>query len=586
MKQFFKYLLASLTALFLFCIIVFFIFGALLGSAFQKEVATVKSNSVLKIEFSQPLDERTDNNPFKNLNLASLKPSNQPGLNDITKCLENAAADANIKGVLLNLNYLEGGYASIRELRNALIEFKKSKKYVIAYSEGYSTKAYYLASVADKVYLHPQGAVDFRGLFTQLVFFKGALEKLEIEPEIIRHGKFKSAIEPFILDKMSPENREQTSTYVNAIWETLCSEIAESRNISRADLENIADSLTAENANDALKLRLVDQLTYQDELDKIIATRNGDEKDKINFVSLVKYKDVPAPKSDKKFTQDRIAVIYATGEIVSGKGERGQMGSDNIAAAIKKAREDSKVKAIVLRVNSPGGSALASDVIWRETKLAKEAKPFIVSMGDVAASGGYYISCLADTIVAQPNTITGSIGVFGLLMNAQKLLTNKLGLTFDTYKTGPYADMGLPTRALTPMEREKIQKGVEEVYDTFISHVAEGRHITKADVDSIGQGRVWSAVDAKKIGLVDMFGGLDDAVKLAAKKAGVDNYRIKELPEQKEPLQEFLEELKGESVSVMLPDYMKESLNTMRYIQHISQKDRIQMRLPFGIVTD
>src|SRR5690606_25500858 len=332
-----------------------------------------------------PLDERTDNNPFKNLNLASLKPSNQPGLNDITKCLENAAADDNIKGVLLNLNYLEGGYASIRELRNALIEFKKSKKYVIAYAEAYSTKAYYLASVADKVYLHPQGAVDFRGLFTQLVFFKGALEKLEIEPEIIRHGKFKSAIEPFILDKMSPENREQTSTYVNAIWETLCSEIAESRNISRADLENIADSLTAENANDALKLHLVDQLTYQDELDKIIATRNGDEKDKINFVSLVKYKDVPAPKSDKKITQDRIAVIYATGEIVSGKGERGQMGSDNIAAAIKKAREDSKVKAIVLRVNSPGGSALASDVIWRETKLAKEAKPFIVSMGDVAA---------------------------------------------------------------------------------------------------------------------------------------------------------------------------------------------------------
>ena len=233
------------------------------------------------------------------------------------------------------------------------------------------------------------------------------------------------------------------------------------------------------------------------------------------------------------------------------------------------------MKAIVLRVNSPGGSALASDVIWRETKLAKEAKPFIVSMGDVAASGGYYISCLADTIVAQPNTITGSIGVFGLLMNAQKLLTNKLGLTFDTYKTGPYADMGLPTRALTPMEREKIQKGVEEVYDTFISHVAEGRHITKADVDSIGQGRVWSAVDAKKIGLVDMFGGLDDAVKLAAKKAGVDNYRIKELPEQKEPLQEFLEELKGESVSVMLPDYMKDSLNTMRDIQHISQKDNL-----------
>ncbi len=558
----------------------------MLGSAFQKEVATVKENSALKIEFNQPLDDRTDNNPFKNLSLTSLKPSSQPGLNDITKCLENAAADANIKGVVLNLNYLEGGYASIRELRNALVEFKKSKKYVIAYSEGYSTKAYYLASVADKVYLHPQGAVDFKGLFTQLVFFKGALEKLEIEPEVIRHGKFKSAIEPFILDKMSPENREQTATYVNSIWETLCSEIAESRNISRQQLEDIADSLAAENANDALQLHLVDQLTYQDELDKIIASRNGNESDKINFVSLAQYKEVPASVSDKKIAKDRIAVIYATGEIVSGKGERDQMGSDVIAAAIKKAREDSKVKAIVLRVNSPGGSALASDVIWRETKLAKESKPFIVSMGDVAASGGYYISCLADTIVAQPNTITGSIGVFGLMMNAEKLLTDKLGLTFDTYKTGPYADMGLPTRALTPMERNKIQKGVEDVYDTFISHVAEGRHISKADVDSIGQGRVWSATDAKRIGLVDMFGSLSDAIKIAAKKAGVDNYRIKELPEQKEPLQEFLEDLKGESVSVMLPDYMKESLNTMRYIQHISQKDKIQMRLPFGIITE
>ncbi|HND70587.1 MAG TPA: signal peptide peptidase SppA, partial [Bacteroidia bacterium] len=438
MKQFLKYVLATLTGLILFCLLTFFLFAVMLGSAFKKEVVEVKNNSVLKIEFKMPIAERSDNNPFRNLNFSTLKASKQPGLNDIISNIEKAEKDDNIKGILLNLNSFEAGYATTTEIRNALVKFKKSGKFLFAYAEYYSTKAYYLASAADKIYVHPEGAVDFKGLYAQLMFMKGALDKLEIEPEIIRHGKFKSAIEPFILDKMSPENKEQVATFINSIWETISSEIAESRKISREALEQISDSLSAENAKDALRLKLVDQLCYKDELEKILAEKSDVKEDEINYISLNKYNEAVV-KSDKKFTTDRIAVIYAVGDIVSGSGEDDQVGSDRIAAAIKKARLDDKVKAIVLRVNSPGGSALASDVIWRETKLAKEKKPFIVSMGNLAASGGYYISCLADTIVAQRTTITGSIGVFGLLFNAQKLLNNKLGLTFDTYKTGPYA---------------------------------------------------------------------------------------------------------------------------------------------------
>ncbi len=585
MKQFLKYVLATLTGLILFCLLTFFLFAVMLGSAFKKEVVEVKNNSVLKIEFKMPIAERSDNNPFRNLNFSTLKASKQPGLNDIISNIEKAEKDDNIKGILLNLNSFEAGYATTTEIRNALVKFKKSGKFLFAYAEYYSTKAYYLASAADKIYVHPEGAVDFKGLYAQLMFMKGALDKLEIEPEIIRHGKFKSAIEPFILDKMSPENKEQVATFINSIWETISSEIAESRKISREALEQISDSLSAENAKDALRLKLVDQLCYKDELEKILAEKSDVKEDEINYISLNKYNEAVV-KSDKKFTTDRIAVIYAVGDIVSGSGEDDQVGSDRIAAAIKKARLDDKVKAIVLRVNSPGGSALASDVIWRETKLAKEKKPFIVSMGNLAASGGYYISCLADTIVAQPTTITGSIGVFGLLFNAQKLLNNKLGLTFDTYKTGPYADLGIPTRPLEPAERNILQRSVEDVYSTFIGRVAEGRKMETAMVDSIGQGRVWSATDAKKIGLVDLYGGLNDAVVLAVKKAGLDNYRIKELPEQKDPIQEILEDMKGTSESMMMPDYMKESVKLMQYLKQISEKDKIQARMPFGIAVE
>jgi protease-4 len=585
MKQFFKFVFATITGLILFLILSFFLFAFILGSAFKKEVVEVKPNSVLKIELKQPLTERSDNNPFKNINFNSFKTTSQPGLSDLIKNIEKAAKDDQIKGILLSLDNVEGGYASLRELRNALQRFKKSGKFIVSYAEYYSTKAYYLGSVADHLYVHPEGGVDFKGLYTQLMFMKGTLEKLEIEPEIIRHGKFKSAIEPFILDKMSPENKEQIAGFVNAIWQTIQTDIADSRKLSVNELEAIADSLAAENAKDALTLKLVDQLCYKDELEKIIIDRLKNADHKINYISMNRYNDVMV-KSDKKFTKDRIAVVYVDGDIVSGNGDTDESGSEKIAGAIKKAREDDQVKAVVLRVNSPGGSALASDVIWREAKLVKGQKPLIVSMGNVAASGGYYISCIADTIVAQPTTITGSIGVFGLLFNAEKMLQNKLGLTFDTYKTGPYADLGLPTRALSQAEKDKLQRSVEHVYDTFVGRVAEGRNLSKETVDSLGQGRVWSATDAKRLGLVDVYGGLNDAIEIAANKAGITNYRIRELPDLKDPIQELLDEMKGEGENALMPDYLKQSLHTFRIIKKSDGKDQIQMRLPFGLMTE
>ena len=347
MKQFLKYVLATLTGLILFCLLSFFLFAVLLGNAFKKDVVTVKNNSVLRIELKLPITERNDNNPFRNLNLTTLKASKQPGLNDIIANIEKASKDENIKGILLNLNSFEAGYATATEIRNGLVQFKKSGKFIFAYAEYYSTKAYYLASVADKIYLHPEGAVDFKGLYAQLMFMKGALDKLEIEPEIIRHGKFKSAIEPFILDKMSPENKEQVATFINSIWETIRGEIAESRKISREELEQISDSLATENAKDALRLKLVDQLCYKDELEKILAEKSGVQENDVNYISLNKYNEAVV-KSDKKFTTDRIAVVYAVGDIVSGSGEADQVGCDKIAEAIKKAPLDVKVKAIVL----------------------------------------------------------------------------------------------------------------------------------------------------------------------------------------------------------------------------------------------
>ena len=358
--------------------------------------------------FKAPIEDRSSNNPFENFDFSSFSPSMQPGLNEILKNIKKASQDPDIKGIYLDLSGLQGGMATIEEIRNGLLEFKKSKKFIYAYSDYYTQGSYYLASTADQIWVNPEGVVDFKGMAAQIPFIKGLLAKLEIEPQVIRHGKFKSAIEPFILDKMSDENREQLSKYVNSFWNHTIREIALSRKIEESQLRAIADSLLLQTSEDALKFKMVDRIGYKDEFLALLKEKTSKgENDDLNLISIKKYSHTSDPEKTKEFTRDKIAVIYASGDIVSGKGEPDQIGSESLSETIRKAREDGKVKAIVLRVNSPGGDALASEVIWREVDLCKKVKPVIVSMGNVAASGGYYISCAADTIVAEPNTITG-----------------------------------------------------------------------------------------------------------------------------------------------------------------------------------
>jgi len=587
MKQFFKFMFASMLgfvlSMFLFFIISLLIISAMISSVSTETKVEIGKNSVLEITLDKTITERTSNNPLEEFNFVSFSTDKNLGLNDILKNIEKAADDDKIKGIFLNLSSISAGMATIEEIRNALIQFKKSEKFIYAYAEDLSQGAYYLASVSDKIFLHPEGSIDFKGFRTELMFFKGALEKLEIEPQVIRHGKFKSAIEPFINDKMSPENKEQIKTLVNSFWNTFLENISTSRNLDMATLQYAADEFTARDALEALKIGMIDSVAYYDEVEDALFQKSGEVPGKrLKLVSLNKYNKVYV-KGTRDFSNQKIALIYASGDIVSGKGSDGQIGSDKMAEAIRKARQDSSIKAIVLRVNSPGGSAIASDVIWREVVLAKKAKPVVVSMGDYAASGGYYIACAADSIVAQPNTLTGSIGVFGLLLNAQKMFNNKLGITFDTVKTGRYADIGTMSRALTGAERSLIQSQIEKIYETFITHVAEGRQLSKEFVDSIGQGRIWSGTDALALGLVDAIGGANDAIVIAARMAKLEKYRIVQLPEQKEFLEKILEDLNAEVGTYFAKQELGDQYKYYEQLKNVVRNNGIQARIPFEV---
>jgi protease-4 len=587
MKQFFKFMFASMLGIFLSIalVIVIFtvsIFSAVSNASKEKEIF-ISPNSILHLTLDQPISERGSSNPFANLDFKLFSASNQLGLDEILENIKKAKNDDNIRGIYLDVTTIPSGIATIEEVRNALIDFKTSHKFIYAYSEIYSQSAYYMASVADKIFMNPSGELDFKGLKAEVMFYKGTLDKLEVEPEIIRHGKFKSAIEPYILDKMSTANREQISAFLGSIWKYLITSISSSRNISVEQVQNIADNMLVREAEDAVKQKMVDQLVYKDEFYDVLKHKIGiDKSSKINFISLKKYSHVK-DGIKKIFITDKIAIIYAAGEIQGGEGDDNTIGSEGISEAIRKARLDNTIKAIVLRVNSPGGSALASDVIWREVVLAKKAKPVVVSMGDVAASGGYYISCGADYIVAQPNTITGSIGVFGLMFNAQKLFNNKLGITVDTFKTARYADIGSTYRPLTASERNIMQLGVEKVYDQFITKVAEGRKLKKANVDSIGQGRVWSAIDAKKIGLVDELGGIQVAVNKAAELAKIGKYRITKLPEQKETLDKIMEQLSDNMQSSIIKNELGDIYKPYAHLKSMINIKGVQARMPFDI---
>lgn len=551
-----------------------------------------KANSVLMVKFKGPILERSIESPFGELDLGNFGPKAGIGLNDILKDFEKAENDTNIKGIYINLDELICGMATLEEIRNGILKFKQSKKFVYAYSEVYSQKTYYLASVADKIFLNPQGGLDFKGLSSQLMFYKNLLEKLNVEVQIFRHGKFKSAIEPFMLDKMSEANRLQMETLINSLWSKIISGISESRKISAEELNNIADNLKVSNPQDAKELKLVDDLFYEDQvMDLIRKELKLDAEKKINFVTLSDYIRAPSKmKKENKETKDaksgKIAVIYAVGSIESGKGDDETIGSETIAKAISEAGKDSTIKAIVLRVNSPGGSALASDVMWREVTIAKKAKPFVVSMGDVAASGGYYISCAADKIFAQPNTITGSIGVFGMMPNAQKMLSEKLGITIDTVNSNKHSDMGTAFRGVTEQERLFVQKGVEEIYDVFISRVAEGRGISKSAVDSIGQGRVWTGADALKIKLVDELGGINDAIAFAGKKAGLGDYKIISYPKQKNPLEMILKSMEEDQEARLFQKALGVQYSYIKHMKQAVSMKGIQARLPFEMILE
>ncbi len=571
-----------LLSLFVLVLILIGIAASMVSSLNDGESVSISDNTILQITFESAIKERTDKNPLSGLDFSGIHNDKTPGLDEILKSLTKAKSDDRIKGILLELTGIEAGMATTEEIRNALLDFKKSGKFIYAYGESYSQKAYYLATVADSIYLYPTGDIDLRGLHADLMFFKGTMEKLEIKPEIIRHGKFKSAVEPFMYDKMSNENREQVTVFLNSIWKNILSGIAVSRNLEVAKLQEIADGVLARNADEAVNMHLVDKLVYYDEvLDNLKRKTGQKEKDKLNFVSLKKYTQAFVKADD--FSAKKIAVVYAYGNIVSGEGDDDESGSDRIAKALRKARLDTTIKAIVFRVNSPGGSALASDVIWRETVLAQKAKPFIVSMGDYAASGGYYISCVADTIVARPNTITGSIGVFGLLFNAENMFKNKLGITFDSVKTGKYADLGSFHKPMSDKERQIIQDEVERIYDIFITHVSEGRKMSKAAVDSIGQGRVWTGIDAKRLGLVDVLGGLNDAIAIAAGKANLTKYRTIALPEQKEFFEKLMQDLNTEARTTFMKEQLGDSYEYYKGLNNLVKQNGILAKMPMTL---
>jgi protease-4 len=586
MKDFLKFMFASMLGFIIVLVVVFFILVGIiasLASFAEKKAVQIEPKTLLLIKLDQPVTDRAPKDPFSMFSSEGFNMEQNPGLDEILKNLDKAKSDPAIKGIYMDLGMVPSGLTILREIRQALLDFKTSGKFILAYGEVYSQSAYYLGSVADKVYLNPDGAVEFRGIDAEIMFLKGTLEKLDINMQVIRHGKYKSAVEMFTLDKMSDPNREQMNAMIDGMWGSVLADISASRNISPQQLNLIADNLDALDADKALAAKLVDGLLYKDQVLAELKTMTGlGEKDKIATVSLAKYTSVN-PTVKEKISANKIAVIYAIGNIIDGKGDDRSVGSVKMSEAIRQARENDKVKAIVLRVNSPGGSATASEVIRREVELAVKVKPVVVSMGDVAASGGYWISASATKILADPSTITGSIGVFGLVPNMKGLFENKLGITFDHAMTNKLSDFPSVTRPLTGYETIIFERQIDKIYNNFLSLVSTGRKIDRSQVDSIGQGRVWCGKDALKLHLIDQFGGLQDAIRLAAELASVKDYNILSLPAQKDPFQQILDELTGNVSSGRMEKELGEYYPIYEYLKQIKDYQGIQARLPYEI---
>jgi protease-4 len=587
MKNFLIYTLATITGIIIASLLFFFITLASLSMmvASGNKPVSISNNSILVLKAGVPVPDRGDPNPFSGFDIINMTFSPTPGLNDILKNLEKAASDTKIKGILIENGLLSSGWATTEEIRNALQKFRdESGKFVISYSDYLlQQEGYYLSTIADKIYINPSSMVDFKGLSGEVMFYKNALEKLGVEVQVTRHGKFKGAVEPYILNKLSKENREQIKDYVGSIWNHAISMISSSRNIPEVQVNHLADILAGNVATGALENKLVDGLLFRDELIDTLKILSGlTTDDKINLVSMSKYSRAPDERKSHS-GRKKISVIYASGTIVMGKGSDNNIGGNNFADIIRRERKDTSVKAIVLRVNSPGGNAIASDVIWREVELAAKVKPMVISMGNYAASGGYYISAAGTKIYASPTTISGSIGVFGLIPNAGKLMEQKLGITTETVNTNENSDFPSIYRPMKVYEKEAMQTSIEKIYSDFVSKVARGRKMSFGNVDSIGQGRVWTGTSAKKIGLVDEMGGLKDAINGAAELAGIDTYSVRELPELVDPYTKIISQLTGEIRMGFLKKELGESFRFYRELMEIKNLSGIQARLPYFI---
>lgn len=582
MWNFIKMVLAAIFGFFIAGALIFLLFiGIIAGmssSMSKKEKQDVKPNSILKLNINTEIKEQEVENPLGKLTGNATQIN---GLNNILEAIEYAKTDDKIKGIYIPMSYAITSYANISEIRNALLDFKTSGKFIIAYGEIADQKNYYLASVADSIYLNPSGLVEFKGLSSQIMFLQGALEKLEIDPKIFYCGKYKSATEPLRRKDMSPENELQTEQFMHDMYTEIISAVSISRKLDTTLVDSIADNMLVQEPEDAVKYKLIDGLKYEDEVLKMLASKTGiDEIKDLSFVNANTYGREALAKSNS--ASDKIAVLYAEGDITSGKSKDG-IGSEDFVKTVRKIKEDDKIKGVLLRISSPGGSALASDVMWRELKLLKEKKPLYVSMGTYAASGGYYLSCIGDTIVAEPTTITGSIGVFGVMANLSNLFNHKLGVTFDGVKTGKYSDLGNMFRDMTPEEEFIIQKGVNKVYADFKLRVSEGRGMDTAAIQQIAQGRVWTGKQAIKNGLVDVLGTKKDALNLLATKLGLKEYKLVEYPKKKDLLTEILADFKEEEETKSVRSLLGPYYNFYQTMQRLQDMDHVQARMLFEV---
>lgn len=605
MKQFFKFTLAAMLGFILAQVVLFFvsvlIIMATLAASFEDfsgkdKMVDVDEGTVLHLKLDDPIVDRANEKNF-DIDLGFFRVIPSLGLNHLLEDIEKAKTDDRIKGIYLEVPSTQFGYATATELRNALKDFKESGKWIVSYTEVMNQKSYFLSSVADEVYLYPEGEMLITGLNAEVTFLTGTLDKLGIEAQIIRgsNNKFKAAVEPLFRKDMSEANKEQTRAFLDGMWQHLLNNVSEARGISVDKLQQVADNFEIRSAGDAVELGLLNDLMYPDEIEKLLKGKAGTEEDEdLELLTFQKYHRAEPFKSDEEeesdedlefdLDQPRIAVVYASGDIVTGEGERETIGSVKFAETFEEVREDSTIKAVVLRINSPGGSALASDVIWREVSLTREKKPVVVSMGDLCASGGYYIASAADKIYANPNTLTGSIGVFGVIPNMQEFYNDKIGLTFDGVKTAEHANFADISRPLTQMEKQILQNFVDETYNTFLQRVSEGRDMAVEQVDSMGQGRVWIGNDALELGLVDEIGGLQAAIDGTAEMLDIDEYKVSDYPKRKDPFQEILDEMgqgaKNSITSQLLSPQEAKILNTYREASDIGRFSGIQMRLP------